>query len=146
MIHIWGRIFSVYGKHDNDATMLTYAIDSFLKDEDAFFSSGEQMWDYLFEDDAGEYLYRLGEYVKEDGVFCIANGCSRPLKDYIFDVGAIMNKTHLIHLASTGDGDPSYGLVSDTSALEQATLYKPRVSFSEGIKVIIDYKTKEKGE
>lgn len=38
--HIWGRIFSVYGPHDNEETMLSYAIDCFERGETAKFSAG----------------------------------------------------------------------------------------------------------
>ena len=51
MMHIWGRIFSVYGKNDNEGTMLSYAIGQFLKGEPAMLSAATQMWDYLYEED-----------------------------------------------------------------------------------------------
>ena len=66
--------------------MINYAIDRFMKGETARFSSAEQMWDYLYEDDAGRMFYLIGELVNENQVYCIASGESRPLKEFIMEL------------------------------------------------------------
>ena len=48
MVHIWGRIFSVYGCNDNEGTMISYAVNQIKKGEVAKFSAATQMWNYLF--------------------------------------------------------------------------------------------------
>lgn len=83
MDHVWGRIFSVYGPHDNKNTMLDYAINCFLKGETAHFSASKQMWNYLYEDDAGEMFYRLGSDDVPSDTYFVANAESKPLKEYI---------------------------------------------------------------
>ena len=45
--HIWGRIFSVYGPHDNEGTMIDYALKCWGNGEKARFSAGTQSWNYL---------------------------------------------------------------------------------------------------
>ena len=86
MQHIWGRIFSVYGIHDNKGTMLDYAFGQFAKGEPARFSAATQMWNYLFEEDAGILFYLLGAKAVESGIYCIAHTESRPLKEYILQM------------------------------------------------------------
>ena len=46
--------------------MIPYALRQYKKGEIAQFSSGMQMWDFLFEEDAGKYFYLLGKKVEKD--------------------------------------------------------------------------------
>ncbi|SFO34460.1 Nucleoside-diphosphate-sugar epimerase [Pseudobutyrivibrio sp. JW11] len=96
MEHLWGRIFSVYGINDNKDTMIDYALNTLAKNEVATFSSGEQMWNYLYEADAGEIFYRLGKVAHLSGVYCVANEKSRQLKCYINEMASLLGKDNLI--------------------------------------------------
>ena len=71
--HIWGRIFSVSGPHDNEGTLLLSAIDHFIAGEISRFSAATQIWNYLFESDAGEFFYRLGLSNVIPGTYLVAN-------------------------------------------------------------------------
>ena len=137
--HVWGRIFSAYGKYDNDGTMLNYAIDSFLAGEEASFSPGRQAWDYLNESDAGRAFYLLGEKEEACGDFCIAYGESRPLREYILELARMMDAEKLCHFA---EGDTKvYGLRAETDKLRKVTGFKPEISFEEGIRSVIEYRS-----
>jgi len=83
MDYIWGRIFSVYGINDNTGTMLDYAIEQFMMGKEALFSAATQMWNYLYEADAGKIFFLLGEADSAHGIYNIANKESKPLCDYI---------------------------------------------------------------
>lgn len=141
MTHIWGRIFSVYGCNDNEGTMLTYAIDQFLKGESAKFSSAVQMWDYLYEDDAGKIFYLLGERVERNSVYCIANGAYRPLKEFIYEMKDAFGPGAKCEF-EVETGRLSAGLQPDVNALLQDIAYKPEVTFKEGITKMIAHRTK----
>jgi hypothetical protein len=41
------------------------------------------MWNYLYEDDAGEMFYRLGYDDVPSDTYFVANAESKPLKEYI---------------------------------------------------------------
>ena len=137
--HIWGRIFSVYGKYDNEGTMIDYAIKSFLKNESAQFSSGLQKWDYLNEKDAGIIFRLLGEKVEESSDFRIAYGKSKPLKDFIMTVAEKMDSVGLCRFAKPEKDNIPFGLEADISDLEKAIGYKPTVSFDDGIEDVIEF-------
>lgn len=138
MRHIWARIFSVYGIHDREDTMISYAVRSFLQHNTAFFSSGEQMWDYLFETDAACFLYRLGENCNRDQSICIASGQSKPIREYISVIANEMNAKDLC-VFSDEEGGKARSIKVDISDLKRITGFEPRVSFKEGIKRITDY-------
>ena len=139
--HIWGRVFSVYGSHDNKGTMIDYAMDRFSNREEAKFSSGEQTWNYLYESDCGMIFYLLGEKVESDRVYRIAHPESKALRDYISEMADIMGATELCSFApKTSDGSV-YGIETKDERLFSDIDFVPEVNFSDGIRQMI----KERG-
>lgn len=138
LIHIWGRIFSVYGPHDNDGTMLSYAIEQFASNKEARFSAATQMWNYLYESDAGMMFYLMGERVYKDSVFRVASAKSRPLREYIQSVAQIMNAEHLCSYAVSDEQNNMYGIETCDENLFSEIKYEPKVTFEQGIKKMIE--------
>ena len=139
MTHIWGRIFSVYGPHDNEGTMLNYAIEQFSKGEEAKFSSATQMWNYLYEKDAGYIFYLLGALINHSDEYRIASDISKPLRDYIVKVAKIMNSEELCVFSGHKDSDAHvYGIETCDNRLFKDIGFHPQVGFDDGIKIIID--------
>ena len=52
MRHIWCRVLSVFGPYDRDQTLISYAVRSMMNNEETDFTPCEQMWDYIYSDDA----------------------------------------------------------------------------------------------
>ncbi len=140
MIHIWGRVFSVYGRYDNEGTMLVYAIQQFLKGRAAGFSAATQLWDYLHEDDAGMIFYYLGERAAESKVYCIASGESRPLKEFILEMRDCFGPEAQCLFEAEASGGKLVSLQADVSGLVRDTGYKPQVNFKDGIRDMIKYR------
>lgn len=138
MNYIWGRIFSVYGRYDNEGTMLNYAVDQFICGKVAQFSAATQMWNYLNEHDAGAIFYLLGTREKTKGIYCIAHPESRPLKEYIMDIARLFDAAECSFAQSN---EKLVGLNADVSKLASDIQFCPSVTFEEGIKEIIDYRT-----
>ena len=143
MIHIWARIFSVYGRYDNEGTMLDYAIRQFLKGEEAFFSSGTQRWDYLYEKDAGKIFFYLGESDRVKGNYNVANGKSQPIKNYIECVASELSAKKLCFFSDNKSG-VSQQLQTSIARLSYDINYTPDTTFEEGIRNIIQEYKKEK--
>lgn len=143
LIHIWGRIFSVYGRYDNAGTMLDYAINQFLRAKPAEFSAATQMWDYLHEKDAGQIFFLLGEKVEKNSVYCIANGNARPLKEFILQVKENFGTGAECRFAKETRDSEIFGLQADISTLINDTGYVPETVFSDGIADMIRYKTEK---
>ncbi len=140
LIHIWTRIFSVYGCYDREGTMINYAMDRFLKGETAKFSSGEQMWDYLYEDDAGRMFYLIGELVNKNQAYCIASGESKPLKEYIMELRNLCQSDGNCEFAEQAGDHCTIGLQADINSLVQDIGYKPGILFREGIQKILRHR------
>lgn len=137
--HVWARIFSVYGPHDNDGTMINSAIDQFIRGEKVQFSAAQQMWNYLYESDAGEMLYELGSSDNLSGEFFVANNYSMPLRKYIEKMITVFQSPVMYSFDKEGGGS-LYDLDVDMSETEKAIKYRPKVDFEEGIRHTIQYR------
>ncbi len=84
--HIWTRIFSVYGPYDGEYTMVMSTLKKMLSGEGTHFTAGDQIWDYVYSEDAAQMILDLAETAKHGTIYCIANGKSQPLKEYIKDM------------------------------------------------------------
>ena len=140
MIHVWARVFSVYGRNDNADTMLDYAIKQFLKGETAYFSAGTQLWDYLHENDAGRIFYLLGEKSEKSKVYCVASGASRPLRQFVSEMKKAFGKEAQCEFAEEQPEVKTYGLQADITELVHDIGYVPQVTFAEGIVDMIAFR------
>lgn len=140
MKHIWTRILSVYGPYDKEYTMVMSTILKMLASEKTSFTKAEQIWDYLYSEDAAEILLRLAEKGNDGKVYCLGSGRAMRLRDYI----EIMKK-------ETGTlVEPEYGAVpylenqvmhleAEIQKVIEDTGYCPQTSFQEGIRKTISY-------
>lgn len=82
--HVWTRVFSVYGDHDNSNTLYTQLITALRNGTDYSLSSdGRHTWNYLHETDAARALRRLSEEKINAGIYNVASRESQPLYLYV---------------------------------------------------------------
>lgn len=134
MRHQWVRILSVYGPYDGARTMVMSSINALLDGQVPRFTPCEQLWDYLYCDDAARALLLVGQRGHDGAVYCIGSGQARPLREYVtllrdavdpsaaLDIGALpYNDRQVMHLCANID------------ALTAHTGFTPQVPFEEGI-------------
>lgn len=137
--HIWGRILSVYGPHDNLNSMVMSCIHTLLNDEEFKTTPGEQVWDYIYCDDCAKAFYLMSEYGHHGEVYPIGSGETKTLKEYI-----------QIIKSNIGSGELGFGkinyypnqvmhLCADISNLIEDTGFEPETSFEEGIKKTVEW-------
>lgn len=138
--HIWTRIFSVYGIWDNEATMISAVTQSLLHGEVPKLTKGEQLWDYLYSEDAGRAFYLLGEKGKDCSLYNIGSGKAHPIKEYVEMMCAAVGSG-----AKAQIGALEYSpmqvmhLCADIDRLVEDTGFRPQISFEEGIARTIDW-------
>ncbi|MGB4657635.1 MAG: NAD(P)-dependent oxidoreductase, partial [Mobilitalea sp.] len=138
--HIWTRVFSVYGPYDNKDTMVMYSIRMLLLGEKPSYTKSEQLWDYMYCGDTARAFYAIGENGKDQAVYCIGNGNTKVLSEYITIIKDCIN-TEL----PVGIGEKEYSLnqvmqlCADISSLSADTGFQPVVSFYEGISSTIEW-------
>ncbi len=139
---LWVRVFSIYGPDDKKTTLVSEAIDGLLEGKRVSFTPAGQRWDYLYSSDAGNAFYLIGKKATGRKIYCLGSGQANPLKDYILDMQSIINPK-----CQVGIGDKPYpsecvmNICADISDLQKDTGWKPKVSFTDGVKLIVKSRT-----
>ena len=139
--HIWTRILSVYGPGDKDRTMVMSGICSMLKGESPKYTKGEQMWDYLYCDDAAEAFYLAAEKGKDGKVYCVGSGQPRMLKEFITDIRDAANPDQELRFGEVPyyDKQVMY-LCADIEELQKDTGFQPATDFKKGIRETVAWR------
>lgn len=140
MEHIWVRIVSTYGEHDASYTLISQLISNVKNNTPLKLSSCEQIWDYLYEVDAGAAFVSVAEHGMNGKTYVLGSGIGRRLKEYVYDVVKVVNPNYKPEFGEVvlNPFQPTY-LVADISELTTDTGWKPQLSFEEGIKRICDF-------
>ena len=132
--HEWVRVFSVYGPNDNPNTLVSSTIRQLLDREKPSVTAGEQIWDYLFADDAARALHLVACQGSDGATYCLGSGSSRPLRTYLEIIRDAIDPTLEI-----GFGERAYApqqvmfLQADIEALVSDTGFTPETAFEDGI-------------
>ncbi len=138
MEHNWVRILSVYGPNDGAQSMVMSTIHKLKNNQIPQLTKGEQMWDYLYSDDAARAFYLIGESGVDGKVYVLGSGQVRPLAEYIEEIRAVVNPD-----AALGFGAIPYGpkqvmhLQADIEELTKDTGFVPAIEFRQGIHMIV---------
>lgn len=144
--HIWPRILSVYGPHDGMGSMVSSVIRTLLKGECPTLTAGEQIWDFLYADDAARALYLLALYGKSGAVYPLGSGQARSLKDYITMLRDAIDPSLLLGFGEIPYGDKQVmHLEADISALQRDTGFAPQTDFAAGIRKTIEWVREQHG-
>lgn len=136
--HVWARVLSVYGAYDSPLSVISILLDELTKGEKPALTAGEQMWDYLYADDAGEALCRMAESGRDGAIYPLGSGTIRPLREY-FE----MLRDAVDPALPLGIGQLPYPpnqvmhLEADISELTRDTGFTPKTPFEVGIRQVI---------
>lgn len=140
---IWVRILSVYGPFGSNNSMINGTIRRFLSGQSADFTPAEQIWDYLYCEDAARALRLAAQKGKDGKIYVVGSGEGRALKEYI----GILAKTVMEVSGSKAEarlGVMPYAesqvmhLEADISALTEDTGFVPEIPFEEGIRRTVE--------
>ena len=145
MSHIWARILSVYGPYDNPVSMISGTIQTLLDGGCPALTRGEQLWDYLYSEDAADAFYAMAVHGQNGAVYPVGSGQVRPLHWYVEQLRDCINPE-----LSLGFGAVPYAplqvmhLQADLASLTEDTGFIPKTSFKEGIAKTIAWMRRER--
>lgn len=135
--HVWTRILSVYGPHDGVHSLISVAIDDMVNNRETSFTPCDQMWDYIYSEDAARALLLAAQKGKHGSVYVIGSGEVHPLKQYIQKIAEITNYKKEIGFGKRAYNDKQVMfLQADLSALNEWG-FVPKVSFEKGIQILV---------
>ncbi|WP_288322263.1 NAD(P)-dependent oxidoreductase, partial [uncultured Selenomonas sp.] len=136
--HIWARILSVYAFNDHPYRLINWTLRHLLEGKKPELTACEQVWDFLFADDAAEALFCMGGKGRDGAVYVLGSGEARPLRRYIETLRDMVNPQ-----LPLGFGERPYmrdqvmHLEADITALVNDTGWRPRRSFAEGAQELL---------
>lgn len=130
----WIRILSVYGPNDGENTLISYVIRELKEGRSPELTKCEQIWDYLYADDAGDAILAVAEKGKDGKAYPLGSGNGRKLSEYIDDIQRIVNPSVEVKYGRKDyyPHQPMY-LLADITELTKDTGWIPRFSFKESI-------------
>ena len=139
MTFVWARILSVYGINDGANTLISYLIRCFKNNVSPVITGCEQIWDYLYSDDAARALKLLGQSSNSEGIYVIGSGQGLPLKSYVETIYKLVKpEVPLIFGGKPYAENQVMHLEADISDLKRDTGFEPQISFEEGISKILN--------
>ena len=142
--HIWTRIFSVYGPGMGMDSLITYSISEIMKGNSPKMTKGEQLWDFMYADDAAVALYLLAANQSTGGVYCVAGGEGKSIKEYTEIIRDVANPEVELHFGEIPyQENQVMELIGDISKLKRETGFKISVPFDAGIKKLVEWMISE---
>ena len=144
--YIRAVISNIYGPGELSPRLVNTSLRKMLKGERCSFSPGEQMYDFIYIDDAAKAFAAIGEKGKADRTYYIGSEQPRPLKEFLTEMRDQVNPELEIGL-----GDLPFNGISltyeefDTGAVRRDTGFRPETGFPEGIRRTIAW-LRDRGE
>lgn len=133
-------ITNIYGVGEKSARLINSSIRKLLKNEHCSFTEGNQLYDFIYIDDAIQSIISIMEKGKGFNLYYIGSGEPRPLKEYLIKMRDIVNPSIKLGL---GDIPFNGAYVNydqfELKKVEKDTGYKNKYSFEEGIALTKDY-------
>ena len=138
---VWMQFSNIYGPGNRTGNLVSYTINKLSESCDAVFGPANQPYDFIYIDDLIEAVYRLGITKTKQCFYFIGSGRPRILKEYLFEIGELMNKKEKIRIGQRVDDGILYTEdMFDIAPLVSEIGHYVRNSFSVGIrKTIEDY-------
>ena len=134
----WVRILSVFGLFDASHTLITYVVDELRAGRSPELTKCEQVWDYLYCDDAARAFLDIGDSGINGSVYTLGSGKYKKLSEYVEIIRDIIspNTELLFGRKEYYPHQPMY-LCANISELSRDTGWIPQISFEDGIRKII---------
>jgi len=139
MRHEWARVLSVFGANDGPLSVISVLLDKLTKGEKPALTSGEQLWDYIYADDAADALICMAASGQDGKIYPVGSGTSRPLREY-FEI----LRDSIDPALPLGIGELPYPpnqvmhLEADISELQKDTGFCPKVQFEDAAKIVAE--------
>ncbi len=132
--YIRAVISNIYGPGEISPRLVNTSIRKLLKGDHCAFSTGEQIYDFIYITDAAKAFAAIGEKGIKNKSYYIGSQNPRPLKEFLLSLRDCVNPE-----VEIGLGEIPFSGVSlsyrefDIYAVEKDTGFVPEISFKEGI-------------
>lgn len=137
---IWTRIFSVYGVYDYKGSLVMNALYKMKINQDIELTECKQIWDFIYVEDVATIMYLLANVNCSDGIYNIASGDSRQLKEFVLEMKEICSSTSQLKFGTIPyDSEGIVSFEPNVDKLKSNLGYSCKISFDEGIRKILNF-------
>ena len=140
-------ISNIYGPGENSPRLINTSIRKLLRKEHCSFSTGEQMYDFIYIDDAAKVFAEIGEKGISNKTYYVGSRQPRKLKEFLEEM-----RYHVAPDSEIGLGELPFNGISldydkfNVDAVYEDTGFEPETSFAEGINKTAEWIKKEVGD
>lgn len=142
--HIWAVLANVYGKYDYSSRFINTTLKKILCKEPLEFTSGTQLYDFIYIEDAIRALIAIGESGKAFHRYVIGSGNPATLRQFVETVGRTLSPNQeLLFGKIPYSGVQVSAEDLSTRSLQRDTGFSASVSFEKGIHITMEWLRKE---
>ncbi len=140
MRFVWLRLLATYGPKDHPRHLIPSVIEALLSGVRPSLTAGEQLWDYLYVEDAAEAIYRAALTASAQGVYNLAYGQSESVRRIVECLRDMIDPR-----LPLGFGDVPYGpgmrlsLRAKIAKLQNATGWSPETDLECGLRKTLEW-------
>jgi nucleoside-diphosphate-sugar epimerase len=140
MRYVWLRLLATYGPKDDERHLLPATIAKLLAHARPSLTLGEQLWDYLYVEDAADAIYCAAMSEEAHGVFNLGSGETVSIRRVMERIRDLIDPT-----LALGFGEIPYPkdqlmrLETSIDRLRSATGWTPQVNLDEGLRRTVDW-------
>ena len=133
--HVWGKISNTYGPGETSPRLINTTIRKLLNNEPLNFTSGDQLYDFIYIDDLAESFYMIGNEGKSFTCYYLGTRNIKPLRLYLEKIRDIVKPDIKMNFGALDfEGISLKSEHMDVTNLLADTSYKEHVTFEDGIK------------
>lgn len=142
--YIRAVISNIYGAGEISPRLINTSLRKLLAGEHCAFSTGEQIYDFIYITDAAKTFVAIGEKGLANGTYYIGSLSPKPLKDFLYEM-----RDQIDPQIKIGVGEIPFNGITlsykefDVMAVKKDTGFEPEISFAEGIQKTIAWLRKE---
>lgn len=137
-------ISNIYGPGEKSKRFIITMCDRLLKNQKIELTSGMQLYDFIYIDDAMSALKLIGEKGKNNEIYYIGNKTQKTLKEYILSMQKVIGSSaELVFGAIDFSGISLTYQEFNTSALYDDLGFQCMVDFEDGIQKTIEWLKRE---
>lgn len=134
MRFVWLRLFSAFGPADDERHMIPTLVNKLLRGEKPCLTAGEQVWDFLYVNDAVKAMCACLES-EAAGVFNLGSGMPCILREFISSVRDVIDPALPLGIGELPyRPDQPMHLEADVSRLKAATGWAPATPLLDAIR------------
>jgi UDP-glucose 4-epimerase len=136
----WLRLFAAYGPGEDAGWLIPAMCLAFLSGQRPATTRGEQVWDYLYVEDAAEAVHRVALVPSATGIFNLGSGRGHTVRDVIERVRDLVDPQ-----APIGFGELDYApdqvmhMEAKIDRLLLATGWRPETDLQTGLRRTVDW-------